>query len=244
MRDNYNLPFTHHYSAWLILPLFMGTVFHTGGMLDTACRIFVLIISIVLHELGHGLAAYHYGDMTAYNAGRLTLNPLAHFDPFGLLMIMFAPVGWAKPVPINPANFSPKYNRRGANLVVSLAGIFVNFCLALLAAFGFALVFKHNQIIGNLRFTQTLILLLSYMYRMNLGLLCFNILPFPPLDGYWIWSLFMPPKVQIFLNNNSRNFMMALLVMAILPFNILGRLMDPIVGPVINLINFLVNLVV
>ena len=54
----------------------------------------------------------------------------------------------------------------------------------------------------------------------------------------------MPPKVQIFLNNNSRNFMMALLVMAILPFNILGRLMDPIVGPVINLINFLVNLVV
>lgn len=239
-----NITCKHNLAALFCLPYLFAGFFPGDRLLGTACRIAVLVVSIVLHELSHGFMAYHYGDMTAYRANRLTFNPLAHFDPIGLLMIMFAPVGWAKPVPINPNNFSPKYNRKLANIVVSLAGVIMNFILAFLGALIFISMLKYNQIIFNERFTRTILLLSQYLYQINLGLLCFNILPVPPLDGYWIWSVFMPPRVQNFLNANSRNFMLALLFLAILPFNILGRLMTIVLLPISNLIDFLIGLIV
>lgn len=213
-------------------------------MLSSICRIVVLVFSIVLHELSHGCMAYHYGDRTAYRANRLTLNPLAHFDPIGFLMILFASVGWAKPVPVNPNNFDRKYNIKLANIVVSLAGVIMNFILAVIGALIFASLMKHNQVIANVRFTRTLLLLSYYLYQINLGLLCFNILPIPPLDGYWIWSTFMPAKVQNFLNANSRSFMFALLILAILPFNILNRLMTVVLLPITQIIDSLVRLII
>lgn len=234
----------HNLAAIFCLPYLFAGFLPGDRLLGTACRIAVLLISIILHELSHGFMAYHYGDMTAYRANRLTFNPLAHFEPIGLLMIMFAPVGWAKPVPVNPLNFDPKYNRKFANIVVSLAGVVMNFILALLGAFIFMSMLKYNQIIVSERFTRTLLLLSYHFYQINLGLLCFNILPIPPLDGYWIWSVFMPPRVQNFLNANSRNFMFALLILAIMPFNILGRLMTVILLPISHLIDLLIGLII
>lgn len=234
----------HNLKAIFILPYLFAGFLPGDRFLGTACRIAVLLISIILHELSHGFMAYHYGDMTAYRANRLTLNPLAHFEPIGLLMILFAPIGWAKPVPVNPLNFDPKYNRKVANIIVSLAGVIMNFILALVGAFIFTLMLKNNQIVLNERFTRTLLLFSYYLYQINLGLLCFNILPIPPLDGYWIWSVFMPPRVQNFLNANSRNFMFTLLILAILPFNILGRLMTVVLLPISHLIDILIGLII
>ncbi len=147
-----------------------------------ALSLIVLLFSVIVHEVRHGLAALHYGDETAQKMGRLTLNPIPHIDPVGtilfpaLLMITGSPIlfGWAKPVPINPLNFS---NLRRGELVVSSAGILANFGLAFLAAVLF-------HIFSILPQTPTLLLqLLRYSVTINLILGVFNLFPIPPLDG-------------------------------------------------------------
>lgn len=143
--------------------------------------VLLLLFSVILHEVGHGLAARYFGDHTAEHAGRLTLNPLPHIDPIGTILLPIllylggSPIlfGWAKPVPINPLNFR---NIRQGELVVSLAGVGANFSLAVLAAIVFHLAKSF--------FPEFHLLYLSfYMVSMNLALAIFNLLPIPPLDG-------------------------------------------------------------
>lgn len=146
-----------------------------------AISIVLLLFSVILHEVAHGFAALKFGDTTAQRAGRLTLNPIPHIDPFGtillplLLFISNSPilVGWAKPVPINPLNFS---NIKKGELIVSLAGVGANYSLAILGA-----IFIH---ILSLFYAQQFIMdLLGYLIKINLVLTVFNLLPIPPLDG-------------------------------------------------------------
>ena len=135
------------------------------------------LLCITLHELSHGLVAYKLGDPTAKNAGRLTLNPLKHLDPVGLLMMMTVHVGWAKPVPVNMYRF--KNPKRGM-AVTALAGPVSNVLITLvfLALYGLLYRALHTSAAG------------SYALRMleltaviSLGLAVFNLLPIPPLDG-------------------------------------------------------------
>jgi len=163
--------------------------------------IVILIFSIVIHEVSHGAVANYLGDPTAKYAGRLTLNPLKHLDPFGsiflpvLLLIIsrgtFA-VGYAKPVPINPYNFR---DQKWGTLKVSIAGPGVNLFLALI--FGLLLrVFLHFSVLSS--FYPIFI----YIVFMNLLLAVFNLLPVPPLDGSHILFTFLSDKwseVKIFL---------------------------------------------
>ena len=148
-----------------------------------ALSIVILLFSVILHEVMHGWVALKFGDRTAEQAGRLTLNPIPHIDPIGtillpgLLLLTGAPIlfGWAKPVPVNPLNFS---SLRKGELLVSAAGILANFSLAILAAVIYhilqALPQSFPSIIGNvLRFTV--------MINLILGI--FNLFPIPPLDG-------------------------------------------------------------
>lgn len=146
-----------------------------------ALSIVILLFSVIVHEVMHGLVALKFGDTTAQRMGRLTLNPLPHIDLVGtilfpaLLMITSSPIlfGWAKPVPVNPLNFS---DLRKGELFVSSAGILANFSLAILAA-----VLYH---IFSILPTPTLILeLLHYAVSINLVLGIFNLFPIPPLDG-------------------------------------------------------------
>ena len=88
-----------------------------------------IVIAFTLHEWGHAYSAYRMGDPTARNLGRMTLNPLAHIDPIGFLMMVVVGFGWAKPVPVNPNNYR---NYRAGELVVSLAGVTVNLILAII----------------------------------------------------------------------------------------------------------------
>ena len=153
--------------------------------------IFTLVavtISLVLHEVSHGLVAKWNGDYTAKYEGRLTLNPLKHFDLVGFIMMMLIGFGYAKPVPVNPYNF--KHRTRG-QVLVSIAGVVTNLILAFLAALLYCLMyFAFVQAVGNgasaagINTCMYLANFFELLGSINLALVFFNILPFYPLDGF------------------------------------------------------------
>lgn len=169
-------------------------------MLITTFTLIVLFFSIVIHEIAHGSAALHLGDPTAKYAGRLSLNPLRHIDPFGTILVPFmllvltfgqGPIfGWAKPVPINPLNFR---DRRWGELKVSLAGPATNFLIAVI--FGLAIRFFALPEMMNALFS------IIAIYNFLWGI--FNLVPIPPLDGSHILFSFLPSgfnRIKLFLH--------------------------------------------
>lgn len=147
-----------------------------GTLIEIVFMIIALFLSLILHEIGHGLVALKCGDPTAKMLGRLSLDPRKHLDPIGMICMFFLGIGWAKPVPINPYNFK---NKNRDMILVSFAGIFVNIILFLISTFLYVLCYKWNGIIvSNLQ--KFLVILLSY----NISLAVFNLVPVPPLDGY------------------------------------------------------------
>jgi Zn-dependent protease len=153
----------------------------SGWLLTALYRIPGIIIGLSFHEWAHAYAAYKRGDPTARNLGRMTVNPVAHVDPIGILMLLIAGFGWARPVPVNTRNFK---NPRKDEIIVSLAGVTTNFIIAFLfTGVLFAVTF----------FTESEIaygLIMNIIY-INLGLFVFNLLPIPPLDGFHVFqSLF------------------------------------------------------
>jgi Zn-dependent protease len=160
----------------------------------------VLIFSIVLHEVAHGWVARQQGDNTAAMLGRLTLNPIPHIDPVGSLLVpailTLLPgglvFGWAKPVPINPRNFR---NFKRGDILVSLAGVFVNFLLAI----AFTLVMAGSEWLIRLspELSQWWLILrgmAEYGVLINFVLMLFNLIPIPPLDGSHVFAYLLPPK--------------------------------------------------
>lgn len=157
--------------------------------------IVILLFSIMIHEVAHGSAAYQLGDPTAKYAGRLSLNPIKHIDPFGTIMLPLillvltagnGPVfGWAKPVPINPFNFR---DQKWGNLKVSIAGPSANLALALV--FGLSIRF--------IPLPSAFATIFSLVVIYNLILAIFNLIPVPPLDGSHILFSFLPEKYRSF----------------------------------------------
>jgi Zn-dependent protease len=160
---------------------------------------FILLYSIILHELAHGKVAEMMGDSTARMYGRITLNPLPHLDLFGtllpvLLLISGSPIvfGWAKPVPINPYNFN---DYRKGMLYVSAAGIVTN----LFVAWILATVVKLLPAPGS---AEMYVLQQALMFgvRINIVLAVFNFLPIPPLDGSKIFSMILPYRYSQYID--------------------------------------------
>lgn len=162
----------------------------------------VFIFSVIVHENAHGIAAEYFGDPTARDSGRITMNPIPHIDPVGSLLLPAMAiasgipfVGWAKPVPVNPNNLR---NPVVHNAYVAAAGPASNFILAFLGAVVWIivqLIFKHNMGLfesgeQTLRFFDTLC---WSLIKFNCVLAVFNLLPIPPLDGHWILIRFLPP---------------------------------------------------
>ena len=135
------------------------------------------LLCITLHELSHGLVAYKLGDPTAKNAGRLTLNPLKHLDPIGLLMMMTVHVGWAKPVPVNMFRF--KNPKRGM-AITALAGPVSNVLIAIVFLALYGVLYRPLQ--GSAA-GDYLLRMIDLTAIISLGLAIFNLLPIPPLDG-------------------------------------------------------------
>jgi Zn-dependent protease len=145
-----------------------------------------ILVGLTIHEYCHGLVALWRGDPTAKQAGRLSLNPFAHLDPFGTLMLLFGPFGWAKPIPVNYNNLR---NPRFDSALVSVAGPVSNILCAIL--FGIVLRFMQIKITGE-GVLLYLFLILRMAYEINIGLSFFNLLPVPPLDGSNILLSFLP----------------------------------------------------
>ncbi|MBR3324954.1 MAG: site-2 protease family protein [Clostridia bacterium] len=142
-----------------------------------------LLIAITFHEFAHAWVADKLGDDTPRNQGRLSLNPLAHLDPFGAILMLFAGFGWGKPVTINPSNFNRKVSIKKGNALVSLAGPAMNFILALLFSVIFGLIYKFADGFILSSVGKVVMIALQYTIFMNVGLGVFNLIPLPPLDG-------------------------------------------------------------
>ena len=162
----------------------------------------VIFLINPLHECAHGFVAYKLGDRTAKNMGRLTLNPLAHLDPVGTILLLVAGFGWGKPVMYNPRNLNRFRSYRGMNIMVHLAGVTGNFIVglisALLAGIFSVLALKFDAgVIGD-RITPfyALYMLFTYTNIISLMLLGFNLLPIPPLDGFHVLEECLPYKVR------------------------------------------------
>lgn len=185
----------------------------------------IILFALSLHETAHGYVAYKCGDSTAYNLGRLTLNPMKHIDPMGFLCMFVLGFGWAKPVPINTRNFrNPK---RGMALT-ALAGPMANAIVGLISAvlYGFFVALQaYLAYCGISQFAYTCLgytcelFVLSALY--NFLFMAFNLIPIPPFDGSRIALAFLPPKTYFGLMKYERQIMIGLLV-ALLALSRLG----------------------
>ncbi|HOX40905.1 MAG TPA: site-2 protease family protein [bacterium] len=177
-----------------------------------------ILLGVSLHEYAHALAAYRNGDDTAKYMGRLTINPLAHLDPTGTIMLLLVGIGWGKPVPINPRNFASK----GAEIEVSLAGIVTN----LIIAFVLGTIIRFSG--GQLDSLPTTILYI--IMQINLILAVFNLIPIPPLDGSHLLEYFMTEEQKIQFQTVGPSILIALLVLSFVGgFSIFSSIVGPVV---------------
>lgn len=167
-------------------------------------NIIALLIVIIPHEIAHGYVAYWCGDTTAKEDGRLSLNPLNHIDPIGLLCMVILRFGWAKAVPINPANFTK--NRKLSSFLVSIAGVTVNFIMGLVA--GILLVPAYYNL-----WKITPIIESIFWYSIMLGV--FNLVPLPPLDGSKVLATFLPAKYEYYFYKYERYFYIVLVILLV-----------------------------
>ena len=194
-------------------------------------RIIVLLTAFSVHEFAHAWMADYFGDDTPRINGRLTLNPMAHLDPMGSLMLILAGFGWAKPVPVNP--YALRRHSPSAMMWVALAGPLSNFLMAIVAAIPFRLglfsIFNAAMVTG--QFLPTLPQLLVEFVYINLILMLFNLIPLAPLDGEKIIEYFLPPAGADFLASIRPYGPMILLLLFIagpyLGINILGWILGP-----------------
>ncbi|MBI4038855.1 site-2 protease family protein [Candidatus Daviesbacteria bacterium] len=205
-----------------------------------ALSIIVLLFSVIVHEVMHGLVALKFGDTTAQRMGRLTLNPIPHIDLFGtillpaLLIFTGSPIlfGWAKPVPVNPLNFS---NLKKGALAVSGAGILANFGLAALAALIYHIL---NTLPQNFPFL--LGSLLQFTVKINLVLGIFNLFPIPPLDGSKVLLSQLPYNLAKEYQKLDRYGILILLIFMMIPFG-QSSLLQAILGFLVRLFSNLLG---
>lgn len=170
----------------------------------------VLLLAISAHEAGHAWMSYKFGDDTAYMLGRVTLNPIAHTDPIGTLLIPIISfvlgmvggalgsvplIGWGKPTPVNPRKWE-RYKL--ANVMVSVAGVLANLILLFIGFVAARIMLTQGFHIGDFfgQSTNPLAIFVGNMMLLNMSLFVFNLLPFPPLDGSKILGTFLPPAAQ------------------------------------------------
>ena len=169
-----------------------------------------LIFALCFHEFAHGYIAFLNGDDTAYQMGRLTLNPLKHLDPIGTLMILFIGFGYAKPVPVNPYNLN---NPRKDMIKVAAAGPISNFLLAFIGVFGLIFLSYVNLL------NENTALFFNYFCFINIYLGLFNLLPIYPLDGGQIFGNFISkynPSIFKQLNDYGPKILLGLIIFSVI----------------------------
>lgn len=196
-------------------------------------RLIILFLAIPIHEWAHAWSAYQLGDDTASMRGRMTLNPLAHLDPIGSLLLLFSGFGWGKPVPVNP--YRMRTNPRAGMAISAAAGPFSNFVLAMLLAIPFRLGWV-GWYTGGFSIGDLLLIAI----QINLGLMLFNLIPIYPLDGEKILMGLLPPRWG---DNLLRLRPFGTLILAVLLFilprigvDLIGMVIAPVYGLLLNLL--------
>jgi Zn-dependent protease len=174
----------------------------------------IAIISLSVHESAHGYVSYLLGDPTARNLGRITMNPLKHFDVLGFICMVLFRVGWAKPVPVNARYYK---NPRAGMALTAAAGPISNLLLAVIGVFGSETTWllMRNMSEADAAFTVVATVFnFFYLFALcNISLAVFNLMPFPPFDGSRILYVFLPPKQYFGLMKYERYIMIAVLVL-------------------------------
>lgn len=186
-----------------------------------------LVIGISLHEFAHAWVAYRLGDLTPLRENRLTINPLAHLDPIGTLLIVLAGFGYGRPVMVNPYAF--RVNRRVGMGLVAVAGPITNVLIAIVFGTGLRFLFDAFDV-GPSEALLYVVIIFSIIVSLNLVLAVFNMIPFPPLDGSKVLLAVLPPDMAYSLERfylQTQQFGI-LLLMAILWFG--GRFLGPLIS--------------
>ena len=172
-------------------------------------RAVAMLLIIPVHEAAHAFVSYKLGDPTAKNYGRLTLNPLTHFDPFGALAMILAGIGWAKPVPTDVRRFRhPKRDMA----ISAAAGPVSNLLMAYLGMILYKLAYYRMLVNSG----QLVMLFLSIFISLNISLAVFNLLPIPPFDGSRIFLAFLPTRLYFKAMQYERYIMMAVLLLVLI----------------------------
>lgn len=197
-------------------------------------RVLTLLLVIPVHEAAHGLVAKWLGDDTAERQGRITLNPFAHFDLAGSVLMIFAGFGWAKPVPVNPLNMK-KY--RAGFALTALAGPVSNLLAALVAGLAYNLMLCSETVVeklavyhstGNISPSICLLFIFNFLFSINVGLAMFNLIPIPPLDGFNVLRYFTSEKLDRWFYMHQREisigFIFLIVILNIVPpqYNLLS----------------------
>lgn len=203
----------------------------TGFWIQTILTIPAVVIAMTFHEFAHAWTADHFGDTTPKSQGRLTINPAAHIDPFGFILLLFAGVGWGRPVMINPNNFTSNKSRSTCEALVSLAGPLMNFILAILFTVIYYLLLQYTPN------TQAIVILMNlvlYTISINIGLGVFNLIPLPPLDGEKIFRRILPYQAIEWLDRNTNTLQLIFMLLWIT--GVLGYIVAPIVNTIFTLL--------
>lgn len=218
-----------------ILVLISLISYGTDGIFDLMLSIPAVLLAITVHEFGHAFAAYKLGDDTPLRQGRLSLNPFDHVDPLGLAMLLFAHIGWGKPVQIDPRNYNRNISVEKADAIVSFAGPLMNFITAIVFALIYCAIIKFAGMTFLLSNIGVIIIsIISYIVTMNIGLGVFNLIPLPPLDGSKIFLPILPHNAKSWFIEHEQLFYFIFLIIWIT--GIAGRLISPIIGQIANLI--------
>ena len=198
----------------------------TDGIIDLLLSVPAVLIAITVHEFGHAFAAYKLGDDTPVRQGRLSLNPFDHIDPLGIAMLLFAHIGWGKPVEIDPRNYNRNISVEKADAIVSFAGPLMNFITALMFALIYCAIIKFAKITFITTTVGSVIMtMVAYIITMNIGLGVFNLIPLPPLDGSKVILPFLPQKAKSWFVNNEQIFYIVFVVLWIT--NLAGYIITP-----------------
>ena len=206
-----------------------------------------ILIAITFHEFAHAKAADMFGDDTPRLDGRLTLNPLAHIDPVGFIMLLFTHIGWGKPVRVNPRNYNrdisiepvsikSRKNKRylsmeKADCLVSLAGPVMNFILAIIFTIIYFLILKYLGTSTNPAL-KIIAQMIKYTVILNVGLGVFNLIPLPPLNGSKIIKPILPQKAKMFFEDNQTIFY--IIFVALWITGIAGNIISPLINVITN----------
>ena len=213
----------------------------TFNILTTLLTLPGVILAMSFHEFAHAFTAVRLGDNTPRNQGRLTLDPLKHIDPVGIFLLIFAHIGWGKPVQINPNNFS-KISKGKGEAIVALAGPLMNFLLAfiLLIIFYAILLFIPNtgviKSLSSLNVLSVVITIIYYAIVVNIGLGVFNLIPIPPLDGSKIFLKLLPYNAQRWLDNHMNIISLIFLIFFI--SGLLGYITAPVISAIMQGMDF------